>query len=147
MKVMFDLDPKSLKKLEMLANLKQLSIGELAGELMQRVLNRDPSHGSGLHPTGSSSGLHPTTGSSSGLHPTGSASGSSASGLHPAMAAPPKPPVDDAPLLMVLEPLIARFRLADVDGNQRKSLISELQMMLPDPTASKIIALIQRSFG
>jgi len=122
MKVMFDLDPKSLKKLEQLANSKQVSIGQLAGDLIFRTLNREPSQ------TGAGA-------SSSGLHATG-----------PVLQAPaPAAGIDDSALIMLLEPLIARFRLCDPDGTHRKSVIAEIQMLLPDTTAAKVILLLRRS--
>ena len=143
MKVIFDLDPKSLKKLEMLANLKQLSIGDLAGELVARLLNREPgASGSGLHQVGSSS--------ASGLHApvTGSVSASRTSISVPPLSQTPAPvPVDDETILMILDPFLARLRMTDTDGLHRKAIISELQMLLPDPTAAKVIELIRQSLA
>lgn len=120
MKVMFDLDPKTLKKLENLANAKQLSIGELTSELIFRTLNRE------ANPAG-------TSASSSGLHAPDSS------------ASQPAPGIDDATLIMLLEPLIARFKLCDSDGTNRRAVMSELQMMLPDTTAAKVLLLLKRS--
>lgn len=135
MKVMFDIDPRSLKRLESLAAIKQLSIGELAGELVMRILNREPGHGPAS--ASSSSGLHPAQGSasSSGRQPVQGA----------ANAAQAIPGIDEHTLVMLLEPLLARFRLVDADGSQRRAVVAELSMMLPDTTAAKLIGLIRRS--
>jgi hypothetical protein len=125
MKVMFDLDPKTLKKLETLATSKQLSIGEFTGELIFRTLNRD------TNPTG-------TTAISKSAH----AADSSASGR---LAPPPATGIDDSTLIMLLEPLIARFKLCDADGSNRRAVMAELQMLLPDTTAAKVLLLLKRS--
>jgi hypothetical protein len=114
MKVMYDIDPKSLKKLESIANARRLSIGEVSADLIMKLLNRDPASG----PAASSSDTH----------------------------RPSEPaPVDDTMLIMLLEPFIARFRLLDPDGSQRRAVLAEFQMLPSDGTVAKVTALLKRS--
>jgi predicted transcriptional regulator len=122
-KIIIDLDPKLQRKLEALANGRGRTVSDVIGEILNKVLTRD-----------------------------GSASSSSAEGLpSPAMAdaakktTPTGPAVED--LVFLLEPLVARFRLADSEGKERRALLAEMAMLPPDPAVTRLIAMLKQSLG
>jgi hypothetical protein len=50
-------------------------------------------------------------------------------------------------LVFLLEPLVARLRLVDTDGNQRRGLLSEMQMLPQDQAVIRLTALLKQSLG
>ncbi len=126
MKIIIDLDPKMQRKLEVVAGGRGRTVAEVASEILAKVLTRD-----------------------------GSASSSSADGIpSPAMvdaakkAAVPAhagPSIED--LIFLLEPLIARFRLTDADGKERRALLAEMQMLPQDPAVVRLVGMLKQSLG
>jgi len=43
--------------------------------------------------------------------------------------------------------LIARFRLADATGSQRRALLAEMQMLPQDQAVLRVVALLKQSLG
>ncbi len=126
-KIIIDLDPKLQRKLEVVANSRGQTVSDVAAELLNKIMTRD-----------------------------GSASSSSAEGLPSpatvdaakkaaAAAAAAHPSIED--LVFLLEPLVARLRLADADGAQRRALLSEMQMLPQDQAVLHVVALLKQSLG
>lgn len=123
MKIIIDLDPKLQRKLEALANGRGRTVSDVVGEILNKVLTRD-----------------------------GSASSSSAEGLpSPAVVDATKKATSTGPaaedLVFLLEPLVARFRLADGEGKERRALLAEMAMLPPDPAVTRLIAMLKQSLG
>jgi hypothetical protein len=126
-KIIIDLDPKVQRKLEVLANGRGRTVSDVVGEILNKVLTRD-----------------------------GSASSSSAEGLpSPALVDAAKKPADAVTptgpavedLVFLLEPLVARFRLADGEGKERRALLAEMAMLPMDPAVTRLIAMLKQSLG
>jgi hypothetical protein len=62
-----------------------------------------------------------------------------------AAAATPAASWDD--VVFLLEPLVARFAETDSDGTQRRALLTELQMLTPDPAVKRLTELLNQSLG
>lgn len=119
MKIIVDLDPKLQRQLDALAGARNRQTGELIAELLDRVINRKAAPPAAPTATGPGKPKEMV-----GVTDTSSA-------------------LDD--LVLLLEPMVSRFRLLDADGAQRKALLAEMQMFLPDPSAERLIALIKHS--
>jgi hypothetical protein len=123
-KIIIDLDPKLQRKLEVVANSRGQTVSDVAAELLNKIMTRD-----------------------------GSASSSSGDGIpSPAtvdaakkVAAAAHPTIED--LVFLLEPLVARLRLLDTDGNQRRGLLSEMQMLPQDQAVVRLTTLLKQSLG
>jgi hypothetical protein len=107
-----------------LANSRGQTVSDVAAELLNKIMTRD-----------------------------GSASSSSGDGIpSPATVDAAKkataathPTIED--LVFLLEPLVARLRLADADGSHRCALLSELQMLPQDQAVVRLTALLKQSLG
>lgn len=131
MKIIIDLDPKLQRKLEVVANGRGQSVSDLVGELLNKVLTRDSSASS------SSGEGHPSPAMID-------ASKKAAAGA-PAPAAPAGASIED--LVFLLEPLVARFRLADASGKERRALLAEMAMLPQDPAVIRLVGLLKQSLG
>ncbi|HEX3135550.1 MAG TPA: hypothetical protein VHX44_18450 [Planctomycetota bacterium] len=126
MKIIIDLDPKLQRKLEVVANARGQTIADVAAELLSKVMTRD--------------------GSSSGTSGDGIPSPATVDAAKKAAAAAAAhPSIED--LVFLLEPLVARLRLADAGGNQRRALLSEMQMLPQDQAVIRLTALLKQSLG
>jgi predicted transcriptional regulator len=128
-KIIIDLDPKLQRKLEVLANGRGRTVSDVIGEILNKVMTRD-----------------------------GSASSSSSEGIpSPAMVEAAKKAAVNAPgapastavedLVFLLEPLVARFRLADADGRERRALLAEMAMLPQDPAVVRLVGLLKQSLS
>ena len=126
-KIIIDLDPKLQRKLEVVANNRGQPVSDLIGELLNKVMNREAS-------ASSSSG--------EGL-PSPAMADAAKKAAAPAAA--PGASIED--LVFLLEPLVARFRLADAGGKERRALLAEMAMLPPDPAVERLVTLLKQSLG
>lgn len=125
MKIIIDLDPKLQRKLEVVANSRGQTAAEVAAELLTKVMSRDAS----------------TSSSADGMPSPATVDAAKKA----AATAPPPPSIED--LVFLIEPLIARFRLADATGSQRRALLAEMQMLPQDQAVLRVVALLKQSLG
>ena len=125
MKIIIDLDPKLQRKLEVVANSRGQTAAEVAAELLTKVMSRDAS----------------TSSSADGMPSPATVDAAKKA----AASAPPPPSIED--LVFLIEPLIARFRLADATGSQRRALLAEMQMLPQDQAVLRVVALLKQSLG
>lgn len=125
MKIIIDLDPKLQRKLEVVANSRGQTAAEVAAELLTKVMSRDAS----------------TSSSAEGMPSPATVDAAKKA----AATAPPPPSIED--LVFLIEPLIARFRLADATGSQRRALLAEMQMLPQDQAVLRVVALLKQSLG
>jgi len=124
-KIIIDLDPKLQRKLEVVANSRGQTAAEVAAELLTKVMSRDAS----------------TSSSAEGMPSPATVDAAKKA----AATAPPPPSIED--LVFLIEPLIARFRLADATGSQRRALLAEMQMLPQDQAVLRVVALLKQSLG
>jgi len=124
-KIIIDLDPKLQRKLEVVANSRGQTAAEVAAELLTKVMSRDAS----------------TSSSADGMPSPATVDAAKKA----AASAPPPPSIED--LVFLIEPLIARFRLADATGSQRRALLAEMQMLPQDQAVLRVVALLKQSLG
>lgn len=125
MKIIIDLDPKLQRKLEVVANSRGQTAAEVAAELLTKVMSRDAS----------------TSSSAEGMPSPATVDAAKKA----AATAPPPPSIED--LVFLIEPLIARFRLADATGSQRRALLAEMQMLPQDQAVLRVVAMLKQSLG
>ena len=130
MKIIIDLDPKLQRKLEAVASSRGQTLADLAAELLNKVMTRDGSASSSGDGVPSPAAVD-------------AAKKAAAAAKPPAAATSPS--LED--LVFLLEPLIARLRLADANGNQRRALLSEMQMLPQDPAVTRLTAMLKSSLG
>lgn len=130
MKIIIDIDPKLQRKLEVVAGNRGQTVSDVVAEILTKVMTRD-----------------------------GAASSSSAEGMpSPAMVDAAKKAAASAPapapagasideLVFLLEPLVARFRLADAAGKERRALLAEMAMLPQDPAVVRLVGLLKQSLG
>jgi hypothetical protein len=126
MKIIIDLDPKLQRKLEVVANARRQSVSDVVADLLARVLTRDPSSSS------SGEGI-----------PSPAAADAAKKPVVPVATAGPG--LEE--IILLLEPLISRFRLTDGDGSQRRALLAEMKMLPQEPTVTRLGDLIRSSLG
>ena len=124
MKIIIDLDPKLQRKLDVVANGRGRTVSDVVAEILNKVLTRDAA-------SSSSSG-------------DGIPSPATVDAAKKATA-PAAPALED--LVLLLEPLVARFRLADADGKERRALLAEMAMLPQDPAVLRVVALLKQSLG
>jgi hypothetical protein len=137
-KIIIDLDPKLHRMLEALAGARGRTTPELIADLLNRMVNRDASASSS-----SAEGIP-----SPAMAEAAKAAKAAASAAATAAAATPATPAaswDD--VVFLLEPLVARFAETDSDGTQRRALLTELQMLTPDPAVKRLTELLNQSLG
>ena len=144
MKIIIDLDPKLHRMLEALAGARGRTTPELIADLLNRMVNRDASASSS-----SAEGIP-----SPAMVEAAKAAKAAASAAATAAAATPATPVTPATpaaswddVVFLLEPLVARFAETDSDGTQRRALLTELQMLTPDPAVKRLTELLNQSLG
>jgi len=113
------------RKLEVVANSRGQTAAEVAAELLTKVMSRDAS----------------TSSSADGMPSPATVDAAKKA----AATAPPPPSIED--LVFLIEPLIARFRLADATGSQRRALLAEMQMLPQDQAVLRVVALLKQSLG
>ena len=130
MKIIVDLDPKLQRKLEAMAGARGRTISEFVADLLNRMLNRDPSASSS---------------SADGMPSPATVDAAKRTAVAPAAPAAKAPSMEE--LVFLIEPLVSRFRLTDVDGSQRRALLAEMQMLPQDAAVLQVTALLKQSFG
>jgi hypothetical protein len=130
-KIIIDLDPKLHRMLEALAGARGRTTPELIADLLNRMVNRDASASSS-----SAEGIP---------SPAMVEAAKAAKAAATAAAATPAASWDD--VVFLLEPLVARFAETDSDGTQRRALLTELQMLTPDPAVKRLTELLNQSLG
>ena len=142
MKIIIDLDPKLHRMLEALAGARGRTTPELIADLLNRMVNRDASASSS-----SAEGI-PSPAMVEAAKAAKAAAIAAATAVAAATPATPATPAvswDD--VVFLLEPLVARFALTDGDGTQRQALLTELQMLTPDPAVKRLTELLNQSLG
>jgi hypothetical protein len=128
-KIIIDLDPKLQRKLEVLAHNRGSSISDVTAEILGKVLNRDGSASS----------------SADGIPSPAMVDAAKKAAVVPAAKAPAHASIED--LVFLLEPMIARLRMVDGDGAQRRALLAEMQMLPQDDAVARLIGLVKTSLG
>jgi predicted transcriptional regulator len=127
-KIIIDLDPKLQRKLEVLAHGRGRTVSDVTAEILGKVLNRD-----GATSGSASEGLPAVPPADAGKKATADTTAHAQASI--------------ADLVFLLEPLIARLRLVDVDGAQRRGLLAEMQMLPQDEAVARLVALLKTSLG
>jgi hypothetical protein len=124
-KIIIDLDPKLQRKLEVVAHNRGSSVSDVTAEILSKILNREASSTSG----------------------DGIPSPALVDAAKKAAAAQPTGDVLIEKLSVLLGPIIARLRMMDADGTQRRALISEMQTLPKSDAVTRVVGLIQASIG
>jgi hypothetical protein len=140
-KIIIDLDPKLHRMLEALAGARGRTTPELIADLLNRMVNRDASASSS-----SAEGIpSPAMVEAAKAAKAAASAAATAAAATPATPATPAASWDD--VVFLLEPLVARFAETDSDGTQRRALLTELQMLTPDPAVKRLTELLNQSLG
>jgi hypothetical protein len=140
-KIIIDLDPKLHRMLEALAGARGRTTPELIADLLNRMVNRDASASSS-----SAEGIpSPAMVEAAKAAKAAASAAATAAAATPATSATPAASWDD--VVFLLEPLVARFAETDSDGTQRRALLTELQMLTPDPAVKRLTELLNQSLG
>ncbi len=129
MKIIIDLDPKLQRKLEVIAHNRGSTISDVTAELLGKLLNRDSAASS----------------SADGIPSPAAVDAAKKAAAATAAPAPQQPTMKE--LVALLEPLIARLRVVDGDGAQRRAVLADMHKLPQHEAVTRVIELLKASMS